>query len=572
MRTTVLFLFALVVSLSAKAFQVDDFQERYIDLVDKTFNKNEAYSTVAFVEKYFRVVGNEGFDASIYHVAKKLEKAGFVKESAAKANDRLTYRIEKRALERKTWEPVSASLKLASGQEVLNFETNRNMIAINSFSTEGEKDFEMVFVGDSKPAEFDDYDLKGKVVVGSGSARMLFQEAVVKRGALGVMAYSIPSYNQPTKHVNSISFSGIGLNEEAKSFAILLSHKAYQTIKEAASKNQNEILLNVETRIYESEELTLVAELKGSQKPDERFVFSAHVQEPGANDNASGVGVLAEVAASSARLLQANQINPERTITYLFGDEIVSTRRYVQEDKERAKGIKWGMSLDMVGEDTEKTGGTFLIEKMPDPGAIWVRGVEKHSEWGGRPLTKEQLKPHYFNDLVISVFKNIGEQKNWEVNFNPFEGGSDHVPFLQGNIPGLLLWHFTDQFYHTDGDRLDKVSKETMHNVGTGALAIALMLTENEDNLANMILLNTTTKATIRLQQEMNLSKSNIASGADKATELDILNTWVDYYSKVFNTVLDTDPKNMEAFKKNLEESQSALATYANMLRSQLKN
>jgi Zn-dependent M28 family amino/carboxypeptidase len=209
---------------------------------------------------------------------------------------------------------------------------------------------------------------------------------------------------------------------------------------------------------------------------------------------------------------------------------------------------------------------------MPDPGAIWVRGVEKHSEWGGRPLTKEQLKPHYFNDLVISVFKNIGEQKNWEVNFNPFEGGSDHVPFLQGNIPGLLLWHFTDQFYHTDGDRLDKVSKETMHNVGTGALAIALMLTENEDNLANMILLNTTTKATIRLQQEMNLSKSNIASGADKATELDILNTWVDYYSKVFNTVLDTDPKNMEAFKKNLEESQSALATYANMLRSQLKD
>ena len=76
MRTTVLFLFALVVSLSANAFQVDGFQDRYIDLVDKTFNKNEAYSTVAFVEKYFRVVGNEGFDASIYHVAKKLEKAG----------------------------------------------------------------------------------------------------------------------------------------------------------------------------------------------------------------------------------------------------------------------------------------------------------------------------------------------------------------------------------------------------------------------------------------------------------------------------------------------------------------
>lgn len=572
MKTRFLLILAIFATQNLFAFQIQDFQNDYIKLVDENFNKQEAFKTVAFVEKYFRVVGNEGFNASIYHVAEKLEEAGFVNEESAKTSDRLTYRIEKRELARKTWEPVAASLKLASGIELLNFETNRNMIAINSFSTKGEEDFEMVFVGDVKPKEYDDYDMEGKVVVGSGSARMIFQEAVVKRGALGVMVYNIPNYNQPTKHVNSISFSGISLNEDKKSFAILLSTKAMDAIMDAVFEDELGVKINVETNVYESEELTLVAELKGSEKPDERFVFSAHVQEPGANDNASGVGALTEIASTSARLLRNGKINPERTITYLFGDEIVSTRRYVQEDKERAKGIKWGMSLDMVGEDTEKTGGTFLIEKMPDPGAIWVRGVEKHSEWGGSPLTKKQLKPHYFNDLVISVFKNIGEQKDWEVNFNPFEGGSDHVPFLQGNIPGLLLWHFTDQFYHTDGDRLDKVSKETLHNVGTGALAIALMLTEDKAQLADMVLLNTSTAATLRLQAEMNLSKINIANGASKAEELDILNTWIDYYKRAFDTVLDIEPKNSEAFQKNLEETQTALTTYSNLLRSQLKN
>tara|TARA_B110000091_G_scaffold98139_1_gene106719 strand:- start:104 stop:277 length:174 start_codon:yes stop_codon:yes gene_type:complete len=56
------------------------------------------------------------------------------------------------------------------------------------------------------------------------------------------------------------------------------------------------------------------------------------------------------------------------------------TRRYVKEDSIRAKDIKWGISLDMVVEDTEKTGGTFLIEKMPDPSAIWTRGNHKHTE------------------------------------------------------------------------------------------------------------------------------------------------------------------------------------------------
>lgn len=571
MKFKLIFFSGLFLAQSTFAFQVKEFQDHYILMADETFDKEGAYNTVAFVEKYFRVVGNEGFNASIHHVAEKLEKAGFILEENAGANDRLTYRIERRVLERKTWEPVSASLKLGSGVELLNYKTNKNMVAINSFSTGGEKELEVVFVGDSKPAEFDDYDMQGKVVVGAGSVRMFFQEAVIKRGAAGVMVYSVPDYNQPLKHVNSISFSSIPLNEEKKSFGLLLSTDAYNKLMSAIFEDQNKIKLYIETRIYESEDLTIVAELKGSQKPDERFVFSAHVQEPGANDNASGVGALSEVAVASAKLLQQGKINPERTITYLFGDEIVSTRRYVQEDAERANGIKWGMSLDMVGEDTEKTGGTFLIEKMPDPGAIWVRGVEKHSEWGGRPLTKEQLKPHYFNDLVISVFKNIGEQKNWTVNFNPFEGGSDHVPFLQGDIPGLLLWHFTDQFYHTDGDRIDKVSKETLHNVGTGALAIALMLTEHKDRLADMVLLNTSTAATLRLQAEMNLSKQNIANGEDKEEQLDILNTWIDYYQKTFDTVQDIDPKNTEAFKKNLEETQVALITYANMLRSQVR-
>ncbi|HEY9117162.1 MAG TPA: M28 family peptidase, partial [Roseivirga sp.] len=402
------------------AFQLQDLQKEYLKLAEQTFDKEEAFRTVAFVEKYFRVVGNEGFNASIYHVADKLKKAGFVEESNALTTDRLTYRIEKRSLARKTWEPVAGTVKLASGDEVLSFESNRNMIAINSFSTNGEKDFEMVFVGDSKPSEFDEYDMKGKVVVGSGSARAFFQEAVVKRGAAGVMVYRVPEFNQPLKHVNSISFSSIPLDEDRKSFGILLSTAAYNQLMEALFADKSGLKINLETKVYESEELTLVAELKGNVMPNERFIFSAHVQEPGANDNASGVGVLSEIAASSARLFKSGQINPERTITYLFGDEIVSTRRYVQEDKERAKGIKWGMSLDMVGEDTKKTGGTFLIEKMPDPGAIWVRGIEQHSEWGGSPMTKEQLKPHYFNDLTISTFKIIGEQKNWEVKFNPF--------------------------------------------------------------------------------------------------------------------------------------------------------
>ncbi|MCE7996611.1 MAG: M28 family peptidase [Roseivirga sp.] len=555
---TLLVCFAALGTRTAHAYQFPEFVEPYFDMVDETFDKESAFNTVAFVEKYWRVVGNEGFDKSIYHVVEKLKSAGFVEESAAGSSDRLVYRIEKRPLKNPTWEPVSGILKLGSGDEILNFETNFNMMAMHSYSTGGEKEFEVVYVGEGRNLDLNQ-DLTGKVVYGETSVNLLFNEAVKKKGAVGVIGYRLPGYLKPDKNVNSIQFTGIPRDDKKKSFGILLSHQANKKLKAAIERGENKIRVNLETKIWESEELTLVAELRGSKNPEERFVFSAHVQEPGANDNASGVGALAEVAASSARLLKAGKINPERTITYLFGDEIVSTRRFIQEDKERAKNIKWGMSLDMVGENTSLTGGTFLIEKMPDPGSIWVRGVEKHSEWGGRPLTKKQLKPHYFNDLTINVFQAIGKKKNWTVKFNPYEGGSDHVPFLRGNIPGVLLWHFTDQFYHTDGDRIDKVSAETLGNVGTGALVIALMLTENKEELGDYLLddLNSTLNA--RLADELKLSEASLANGGDKTKEVDILSTWADYYMDVLETTSDIVPKSGDKFSKKLEITKKQL-------------
>ena len=49
-------------------------------------------------------------------------------------------------------------------------------------------------------------------------------------------------------------------------------------------------------------------------------------------------------------------------------------------------------SLDMTGEDTAKTGGTFLIEKQADPSAVWPRPSDPHSAWGASEVKAEELK------------------------------------------------------------------------------------------------------------------------------------------------------------------------------------
>lgn len=316
----------------------------------------------------------------------------------------------------------------------------------------------------------------------------------------------------------------------ARSWGLLLSRNARDVILEAMEAGPVRVAVEVETRVYPSTELTLVAEVRGGVKPEERFVFSAHVQESGANDNATGVAAQTEIAKALARGVKEGVFKPQRTITLIWGDEIRSTRRYLEEDPNRAEGVLWGMSLDMVGEDTEKTGGTFLIEKMPDPSAVWTRGDDRHTEWGGSPLEPDALTPHYLNDVVLNRCLAQAAGSDWEVRTNPFEGGSDHVPFLQHGAAGILLWHFTDQFYHTDGDRLEMVSAETLWNVGVSATVSAMTLASADTETAVFLVKEVRDVALRRLAVEGGLSRDAVAAGGEVEEEARILHAWTRWY------------------------------------------
>lgn len=534
--------------------------DQYLELIRAEYSGANALRTTDFVSEQWRLPGNPGFDTSIYFVKQLLETAGFVPTDEAGPGT-MHYRIERYPLRTPAWHPVHARLEMVGDESpLLDFSTNRNMIAINSFSTP-EPGFtaEVIYISSCDPAAMEGIDLQGKIVMADCHSWQLFSQAVLKGGAAGVLSYRIPSYNQPEEFPNSIPFTRIPFNSDKQAWAINLSHAARQRLLEQLEAGTVSLKVAIDTEFRSAEELTLIAEIPGESIPEERFVFSAHVQEPGANDNASGVGALAEMARVAAQLKQQEKINPARTITFLWGDEIRSTRRYIQQDEERAKGIRWGMSLDMVGEDTEKTGGTFLIEKMPDPSAIWTRGNDKHTEWGAGQVSKADFNPHYFNDIIEAVCRRQARYNNWIVNTNPFEGGSDHQPFLDAHIPGLLLWHFTDVFYHTDADRIDKVSASTLANVGTSALTSALLLCNGQTATAQDVLEITDSAAQKRLAAELDLSESNIRSGGQVNAEKEILESWIDWYKGALSRVTDipvrdTNPELRKAIDRKIKK------------------
>lgn len=532
MKTKILFAL-LFAGLASYAQSPSD---QYFNLTRAGFKEKNAFETTAFVEKYFRVPGNTGFNASIHYVENILKKAGFVEQKQNESESPLTYRIEKRAMKNNTWEPVDANINIiGASTPLITFKTNRNMIPINCGSTPASGVMaEVVYIEKIVPSELEKMDLKGKILFSENNPSRLLSIAT-KAGAIGVLGYSMPKYTQPEKHQTSIQFGSMKANSEV--WTLLLSYATKEKLKANCLKGVTKLKVNIETKIYPSEELTIVANVRGSLKPDERFVFSAHVQEPGANDNASGVGTLAEMARLTAELYKSKKITPQRTLTFLWGDEIVSTRRYITEDTLRSKGILWGMSLDMVGEDTQKTGGSFLIEKMPDPSAIWTRGTDKHTEWGAGDVTEKDLFPHYFNDFIFDICKTQGKFANWTVNYNPFEGGSDHTPFLQHKIPGLLMWHFTDVFYHTDNDRIDKVSPIEMKNVGISGLTAAYTLISADENIATATVTQVKNDALTRLKTEFELSRKAISDGKSASDEKHIVEVWSKWYVDALATI-----------------------------------
>jgi len=542
----------------------------YSDVINQEFTGDLAFETTYFVEKYWRVVGNTGFNKTIYKIANNLEKSGFVLEENATENEMLTYRIEKRPLKNPTWESVDAMLTMNNEKTpLLQHATNRNMIALNSYSTPKEGiTAEVIHIKDLN--KLSELDVKGKIVFAETSPYRIFKTAIIEGKAAGLITYNNPKYLQPEKNTTSIQFRSIPLDTVHKPWAIALSFAAKERLKLALEKGKVTLNASIETNIYTSEELTIVADIKGNELPKERLVFSAHIQEPGANDNATGVGVALEMASLTAKFIHKKEFQPKRTLTFLWGDEIISTRRYVKEDSIRAKNIKWGISLDMVGEDTAKTGGVFLIEKMPDPSAIWTRGNDKHSEWGGSKMRLDQMKPHYLNDFLIDKFKAQGKRANWLVSTNPFEGGSDHVPFLRNNIPSVLFWHFTDQFYHTDNDRIDKVSKTTLKNVGVTSLIAAYTLLNADKNTAKTMISNLEKAAIIRLNEELKQSKIALTNGDSLKTQIEIINAWKDWYKNSFTTTLDL-VSNKQLINKEIASSHKLMDSITVTIINQLQ-
>ena len=481
---------------------------------------------VRFMDQYWRIAGNPGFDASIDRIRDTLVTAG------------LSSRIDEFPNGSRGWDHQTATVAFAdSGEVVISRERDRIALCINSFSTpDGGLTARLVDVGSgAAPADYANVDVKGAVVLGGADVGRLWQQAVKSRGAAGVISTSIAPYIRPDNPAQFTSpdqqdvfqWSSVPYDAAAKAFGFKASWRAASRLRERLGSGAVTLRVDVRSSFYDGPSRSLIAEIPGATRPAERIVMVAHVQEPGANDDASGCGTLAALAAALARAIRDGRLPPPaRTLTFIWADEVRGSRQWLTSHPDDAKGVQYMFALDMTGEDTSKTGGTFLIEKQPDPSAVWPRPSDPHTAWGASPVDAKMLKGSLLNDVHLAICLRRAKDTGWIVRTNPYEGGSDHTAFGAAGIPALLNWHFTDRYYHTNLDRPDKTSAAEMVNVGVAVATSAWFLASADEDDGLRV---------VRLIAESAASRLDLEQRQGATTE--ILEAWRKWYAEALETV-----------------------------------
>lgn len=195
-----------------------------------------------------------------------------------------------------------------------------------------------------------------------------------------------------------------------------------------------------------------IAEMKGSEKPDEYVIMSAHFDSwdggTGATDNGTGTLVMME----AMRILKKVYPNPKRTILVgHWGSEeqgLNGSRAFVEDHPEIVKNIQAVFNQD---------NGTGRVVNLS--GAGFLHANEYLTRW------------------LDAVPKDIS--KHIETNFpgSPSGGGSDNASFLAAGAPSFNLsslnWSYWNYTWHTNRDTYDKI---VFDDVRSNAILTAILV------------------------------------------------------------------------------------------------
>jgi len=204
----------------------------------------------------------------------------------------------------------------------------------------------------------------------------------------------------------------------------------------------------------------VIARLEGAETPQQIFVLGAHFDSvagsPGADDNASGVAGMLEIARVLA------EVHPESSVEFVgFALEelgLIGSAQYAQQASAAGVDIIGMISLEMIGYTCFTPGCQFAFNDIPGCLDIEPAGVNVGTFIAGLGNTASAPLVARFVEAattyVPSLFVVSGQVAGTGLCF-PDTRRSDHAPFWDEGYRALMLGdtaNFRNPYYHTPND------------------------------------------------------------------------------------------------------------------------
>lgn len=252
--------------------------------------------------------------------------------------------------------------------------------------------------------------------------------------------------------------------ETARIPTIDLSCEDYGLVFRLAQREQGPVL-----RVHADAEFTeevpvanTIGMIRGSEKPDEYVVLSAHFDSwdggSGATDNGTGTITMLE----AMRILAAVYPQPKRTILvgHWNGEEqgLNGSRAFAADHPEVVEGLQALFNQD------NGTGRVVNISMQGLTGA----GA-------------------YFADWLAQMPSEITDQIDLNIPGRPGGGGSDYASFICAGAPAFSLsgarWEYRTYTWHTNRDTFDKVVIDDLRNNAILTAMLVYLASEEPDRI-----------------------------------------------------------------------------------------
>jgi hypothetical protein len=384
-------------------------------------------------------------------------------------------------------------------------------------------------------ADYAGKDVKGKIVLVSGSATTAHAEAVWKRGALGIVSWQT---NRP-EHFDApdqVAWGRIahqatdvaGVKDGTPgTFAIMISPRRARSLqKQLAASSPVRLKVDIETSFEEPAAQAYVEGwIRGSAVPDQQVVLTAHIQEEmtSANDDGSGCASLLEIGRTIARLVKEGKVpRPRRDIRFWWVNEFSSQEQFFRENPSERRRMLLNINQDMVGARQSLGGRVEYASRLPwslphalDDVMESVLGLVRD---GNTSLltTRGTRLPQPFTREITAV---KGSREPYHARMVPYYDHTDHHAFTPAHIgvPGTSLTNWPDEFIHSTGDDLEQLDATQLERNAVVVAGVTLYFAGLGDEEAPALAAYVASRGLARVAADLATAVAHVAEAAPEA-------------------------------------------------------